>query len=329
MRHATFRQLEIFEAVARNLSFTRASEELYLTQPTVSMQVRKLADSVGLPLLEQIGKRVCLTQAGEEMLRACREVFDVLDRYDQTLADLRGLRQGRLRLAVVTTAKYFAPRLLGDFCKQYPGIEVSLKVTNRERCFQRFQDNLDDLYILGQPPEDLDAEAEPFLDNPLVVLAPHDHPLAGQTGIPLNRLAEEPFLVREAGSGTRMALQRLLDEHGLQIRVRMELGSNEAIKQSVVAGLGVSVLSQHALALDGAMGQLTVLDVAGFPIVRQWYVAYPKGKQLSVIARAFKDFLHSSSARHVQLDCAHAVAGHCPFLTQTGTGSMVKASDAA
>jgi len=291
MRHTTFRQLEVFEAIARLGSFTRAAEELFLSQPTISMQAKKLAETVGLPLFEQIGKKVFLTDAGRELHKTCREIFKHLSHFEMTAADLKGLKQGTLRLAVVTTAKYFAPRLLGPFCQQYPGIQVSLKVSNRERVLERLADNQDDLYILGQPPEELDAVAEPFLDNPLVVLAPASHPLAGKKKIPLARLAQEPFLLREPGSGTRKALERLFADHGLKIQVRMELGSNEAIKQAIVGGLGVSVLSQHTLALDAPMGQLAVLNVAGFPIERQWYVVYPAGKQLSIVASTFLDYL--------------------------------------
>lgn len=291
MRHTTFRQLEVFEAIARLGSFTRAADELFLTQPTISMQAKKLAETVGMPLFEQIGKKVFLTDAGRELHKTCREIFNHLSHFEMTTADLKGLKQGALRLAVVTTAKYFAPRLLGPFCQKYPGIQVSLKVSNRERVLERLADNQDDLYILGQPPEDLDAVAEPFLDNPLVVLAPAGHPLAGKKKIPLARLAQEPLLLREPGSGTRKALERLFADHGLKLQVRMELGSNEAIKQAIVGGLGVSVLSQHTLALDAPMGQLAVLNVVGFPIKRQWYVVYPAGKQLSIVARTFLDYL--------------------------------------
>lgn len=291
MRHTTFRQLEVFEAIARLGSFTRAAEELFLTQPTISMQAKKLAETVGLPLFEQIGKKVFLTDAGRELHATCREIFKHLSHFEMTAADLKGLKQGTLRLAVVTTAKYFAPRLLGPFCQKYPGIQVSLKVSNRERVLERLADNQDDLYILGQPPEELDAVAEPFLDNPLVVLAPAGHPLAGKRKIPLARLAQEPFLLREPGSGTRKALERLFADHGLTIKMRMELGSNEAIKQAIIGGLGVSVLSRHTLALDAPMGQLAILDVAGFPIERQWHVVYPAGKQLSIVARTFLEYL--------------------------------------
>lgn len=294
MRHSTFRQLEVFEAIARLGSFTRAAEELFLTQPTVSMQIKKLTEAVGLPLFEQVGKKIYLTDAGRALHKTSRDIFKHLSHFEMTVADIQGMKQGTLRLAVVTTAKYFAPRLLGPFCQQYPGIEVSLKVSNRERILERLADNQDDLYILGQPPEELEAESEPFLSNPLVVLAPVNHPLVGKKKIPLARLAQEPFLLREPGSGTRMAVERLFAEHGLTTKVRMELGSNEAIKQVIVGGLGVSVLSQHTLALD-APGQLAILDVEGFPIKRHWYVAYPSSKQLSVVARTFLDYLKQAS----------------------------------
>ncbi len=287
----TFRQLEVFEAIARHGSFTRAAEELFVTQPTASMQIRRLSESVGLPLFEQIGKRIHLTDAGRELYTACREVFDRIDRFEMQVADMKGLKKGRLRLAVVTTAKYFAPSLLGQFYHLYPGIEVALKVTNREHILERLADNLDDLCILGQPPEEIDAEYQPFLENPLVLLAPADHPLVGRRRIPLARIAEEPFLMREAGSGTRMAVERLFEAHRLKIKVRMELGSNEAIKQAIIGGLGISVLSQHAIGPAGSGAPFAILDAQGFPIERHWYAAYSRGKQLSVIARAFLDFL--------------------------------------
>ncbi|MCL4471827.1 MAG: LysR substrate-binding domain-containing protein [Gammaproteobacteria bacterium] len=291
MKHATLRQLKVFEAVARNLSFTRAAEELHLTQPTVSIQLKQLTDIVGLPLLEQIGKRIHLTDAGCELLVVCQSIFEGLFRFEMLVSDMKGVKAGKLRLAVITTAKYFIPRLLGPFCERYPGIDVSLKVTNRERILQRMAGNEDDLYILGQPPEHVDTRVEPFLENPLVVLAPRNHPLAGVKNIPLPRLAQESFLMREPGSGTRLATERFFAEHGLSLKVRMELGSNEAIKQAVAGGLGVAVLSAHTMALERAGGELVFLDVDGFPIRRHWYVASPRDKQPSVVALAFLDFL--------------------------------------
>jgi len=314
MHHGTLRQLEVFEAVARLGSFTRAAEELYLTQPTVSMQIKKLADAVGLPLFEQIGKKIYLTGTGRALHATCREIFDQFSRFEMAVADMKGLKKGTLKLAVVTTAKYFAPRLLGPFYQQYPGIDVSLKASNRERVLERLADNQDDLYILGQPPENIDAIAEPFLENPLVVLAPAGHPLAGQKKIPLKCLAEEPFLMREPGSGTRKALERLFAAHGLSMKVRMELGSNEAIKQAIVGGLGVSVLSRHTLAHDALMGQLAILDVENFPIERQWYVAYPSGKQLSIVARTFLDFLKQAPRIAAETAYHHPGPGSTPPL---------------
>lgn len=290
MRHTTLRQLEIFEAIARLGSFTRAAEELHLTQPTVSMQMKKLAEAVNAPLYEQVGKKIYLTDTGRALAQAAREVFSILDRFEMLVAEHQGLKKGRLRLMVITTASYFAPRLLGEFARLYPGIEVALSVTNRERVLASISENLEDLYFLGQPPENIDVVAQPFMENPLVVVAPPDHPLAGKQRIPLERLAGEPWLMREQGSGTRKALERMFAEHGLKPRIRMELGANEAIKQAILAGLGISVLSRHSLVLH-APDQFAILDVEGFPIRRQWYAVYPAGRQLSPVTRAFLDFL--------------------------------------
>jgi DNA-binding transcriptional LysR family regulator len=290
--HTTFRQLEIFEAIARLGSFTRASEELYLTQPTVSMQMKKLTDIVGVPLVEQLGKKVQLTDAGRDLVHASREVFAILDRFTMSVAERQGLKKGRLSLMAVSTASYFAPRLLGEFSHLYPGIEVSLKVTNREQVLATMDDNLADLYILGQPPDDVDMVAKAFMCNPLVILAAPDHPLAGQKDIPLAQLAKEPWLVREEGSGTRAAVERLFAEEGLEFRPRMALGSNEAVKQAILSGLGIAVMSTQALVLN-APDQFAILHAKGFPICRQWYAVYPSGRQLSTVSQAFLDFILS------------------------------------
>ncbi len=316
MKQATLHQLKVFEATARHRSFTRAAEELFLTQPTVSMQVKQLTKAVGLPLFEQVGKRLFLTAAGEELYSTCQEIFERLDKFEMKVADLKGMKQGQLRLAVVTTAKYFAPRLLGPFCQRYPGIEISLQVMNREQILERLTRNQDDLYILGQPPADLEVEAQPFLENPLIVLAPHNHPLVGQRKISLQRLAEEPLLMREPGSGTRMALQRLFEEHDIVPKVRMELGSSEAIKQAIVGGLGISVLSQHTLALGDGFHHLAILDVEGFPIRGNWHLCYLAGKHLSVVARTFADYLlteaptlaNQTAAPHVHPETSESIS---------------------
>jgi DNA-binding transcriptional LysR family regulator len=297
MIQATLHQLKVFEATARQGSFTRAAEELFITQPTVSSQIKQLTKAIGLPLFEQIGKRLYLTEAGQELLATCQDIFERLGNFEMKVADLKGTKQGILRLSVITTAKYFIPRLLGSFCQQYPGIDVSLKVKNHQQIQRRMLENQDDLYILSQPPEEMDLFAQPFLDNPLVVVAPKNHPLAGEREIPLTRLNNEPFIMRESGSGTRQAVQSLFDQYGISVQVRLELGSNEAIKQAIAGGMGISVLSQHTLISEGADSELAVLDVQHFPIKRRWYVAYLGGKRLSVIAQTFLDYLLEESQK--------------------------------
>jgi LysR family transcriptional regulator, low CO2-responsive transcriptional regulator len=291
MQNATLHQLKVFSAVARHNSFTRAAEELFLTQPTVSMQVKQLSKTVGLSLFEQVGKRLYLTEAGKELYATCQEVFEQLSRFEIAIADIKGLKQGKLRIAVVTTAKYVIPRILGPFCQRYPGIDISLTVTNHQFIIEGMLTNQNDLYILSQLPEEVDVQSHPFLENPLIVLACRNHPLVGQQNIPLARIAEEPFIMREPGSNTRKEVQRLFEANHLAPKVKLDLGSNEAIKQAVAGGLGISVLSKHTLALDGLRSQVAILDVVGFPIQRHWYVVYPTGKQLSAIATAFFEYL--------------------------------------
>jgi DNA-binding transcriptional LysR family regulator len=291
IRHSTFRQLQIFESIFRLGSFTRAAEELFLTQPTVSMQIKKLSDAIGLPLFEHVGRHVEPTQAGRELYQACTQVFEILSNLEMKIADLQGLKRGRLRVGVITTAKYLAPEMLGQFSQQYPGIDLALKVTNRERILERMQNNEDDLYIMGQAPAgELEVESYMFSPNPLVVMAPREHPLVGKKKISMERICEEPFIMREPGSGIRDATLRQFGDANLRPTVRMELGSNEAIKHAVVGGLGLAVLSLHTLALEGPDGPVAILDVEGFPIMRNWYIVYPKGKELSLAAQAFLDF---------------------------------------
>ncbi len=297
MKQVTFHQLKVFEVTARRGSFTRAAEELFLTQPTVSIQMKQLTKAVGLPLFEQVGKRLYLTQAGRELLATCQDIFERLSQFEMTVSDLQGLKRGQLRISVITTAKYVIPRLLGPFCEKYPGIDVSLIVTNHENILERLRDNLDDLYIPSQSPENMDVHCHSFLDNPLVVLASRNHPLAQEKYIPLERLNGESFIMRETGSGTRQGVEKLFREHDISIKVRLELGSNEAIKQAVAGGLGISVLSRHCLALEGQSGQLVILNVEGFPVERHWHIVYPKGKQLSVVAQTFFDYLQTDGKR--------------------------------
>jgi DNA-binding transcriptional LysR family regulator len=293
----TLGQLKAFEAVARLGSFSSAAKELFVTQPAVSKKIRLLQEEVGLPLFEQIGKRIYLTDAGRLLLNVSRDWLETWARFEQSIADLQGLKQGRLRIAVVTTSKYFVPRVLGPFCERYPGIDVAMEVINRDRLLERLARNEDDLYIMGVPPDDLDIDSEPLIGNPLVVVAPASHPLAKRSRIRFAELADQVFLMREKGSGTRIAIERLFAEEQTPLQVKMELGSNEAIKQAVAGGLGLAIMSRHALhPMTGSEG-IVELKVQGFPLKRSWYVVTPRGKQLSVVAQTFLEFLRT----HIKL----------------------------
>jgi len=294
---ATLHQLKVFETVARHGSFTRAAEELFITQPTVSSQVKQLTKAVGLPLLEQIGKSLYLTDAGRELLTTCQDIFEKLENFEMKIADLKGTKQGKLRLAVITTAKYFIPRLLGSFCQNYPGIDVELKVINHREIKERMLNNEDDLYIISNPHKDMELKIQSFLDNPLVVVGKKDHYLANKKNIAIENLNDTLFIMREKGSGTREAIHQLFDQHNVSVKVKLELGSNEAIKQAIAGGLGISILSEHCLISEGVSGELTVLDFQHFPIKRRWFVAHLTGKKLSVIAETFLNYLLKESPK--------------------------------
>ncbi len=287
----TLRQLDIFREVARTRSYTRAAEALHLTQPAVFAQVRQLEEHLQVPLIERIGKTLHLTQAGEAVLASARVVLDEIAALDMRLADIAGLRRGRLSLCIVSTAKYDIPLRLGPFARANPGIDISLSVGNREELLARFAANEDDLYILGTVPEGLDAEWRPYAENPLVLVAAPDHPLAGRRGLTPRDVAHEPFILREPGSGTRAATERFFAENGISPPVTMELGAGEAVQEAVRTGLGLSVLSRGAAELELATGRLVALDMAGFPILRHWHVAWPRGKRLSPAAQAFLEVL--------------------------------------
>ncbi len=301
MKQATFHQLQILEAVARYSSFTRAAEALNLTQPTVSQQMKQLTKLIGMPLIEQLGRKLYLTAPGKEVLAAANQITDRLQQLENTLNNLQGLDKGHLSLATTATAKYFVPRLLGTFHKRHPAIELQLNITNQAEVLKRLTRNEDDLYFTGYPPQDLDIELCPVLPNPLVVVAASNHPLAQQTKtISLQRMAQEPFILRESGSGTRAIVEQFFAENGLNLNAVMEMSSNEAIKQGIVGGLGISVLSQHTLSLVAPGSSLTCLNVEGFPIQQQWYAVYPKGKQLSYTAQTFLDFLLNEGKQIVE-----------------------------
>ena len=291
-KRISFRQLQVFESIARHENFTRAAEELFLAQPTVSMQIKKLEESVGAPLFEQIGKKVFLTAIGRELFKSARDILEILAHFEMQKSDLQGMKTGQLRLAVVTTAKYYAPYMLGLFCQQYPGIDVALKVTNRERLLDRLAQNMDDLYIIGNPPQDRQNRFIPLTENPLVVIAAKDHPLTKRKPpLSIEDIVDQQFIVREPGSGTRMALEDHFNKHDHSIRIKMELGSNEAIKHAVASGLGISIVSRHTLSMGIQGGPVVELNVEGFPISWPWYIGHMTGKRLSVVARTFLDFI--------------------------------------
>lgn len=294
--HVSLRQLRVFEAVARHNSYTRAAEELHLSQPAVSMQVRQLEDEIGLPLFERLGKQVVVTEAGREVFHYSRAIGQSLREMEEVLESLKGVSRGSLRIAVASTVNYFAPRLMAIFQQRHPGIGLRLDVTNRESLVQMLDSNTVDLVLMGVPPRNVEVEAEAFMDNPLVVIAPPDHPLEGERGIPLARLAEEVFVMREEGSGTRQAMERFFSERGQTIRYGMQMTRNEAVKQAVRSGLGLSVVSLHTIELELETGRLVILDVEGFPDRRQWYLVYRRGKRLSPAAGAFRDFVLTEAA---------------------------------
>lgn len=293
----TMRQLQVFQAVARHLSYTRAAVELHLSQPAVSMQIRQLEDNLGLALFEQLGKKIYLTSAGRELLPYCRDITRQLGKIREVCAAQRGLSEGTLALAVPGTANAFATRLLAAFCEAHPGISFNLDIANRKGLLERLEHNETDLVIMGKPPDDADLVEERFMDNPLVVIAPRGHALADRHRIPLTELLDSAFVVREAGSGTRIAMERFFDRYRVTLRARMELASNEAIKQAVMAGLGLGIVSLHTLELELAAQRLAVLDVEGFPIMRYWYVVHRQGKRLAPVAEAFRAFVIEEAPR--------------------------------
>ena len=300
MKNVTLRQLKIFEAVARHLSFSRAAEELHLTQPAVSMQVQALEDQAGLPLTEQAGKKVRLTAAGEEVARQARRIAEQLREAGEALAALKGVEAGRLKIGVVSTAKYFAPSLLAEFRRRHPGVEVQLMVHNRGTIVRLLAENEIDLAIMGTPPGEFETVAREFADHPLVFIAAPDHRLAQRRRIDPRQLAEETLLIREPGSGTRSALERFLVEHGVVAGKVMELGSNETIKQAVMAGLGISFISEHTIGLERSVGRLVRLNVNGTPLNRQWRLVHRTDKRLMPAAMAFVEFMNAEGSRLIE-----------------------------
>jgi DNA-binding transcriptional LysR family regulator len=289
-KHGTLPQLRVFEASARLGSLTRAAQELHIAQPTASVQIKKLSETVGVPLFEQVGKRVYLTDAGRRLHAGCNDVFRAFSAIEEALNGMRAIESGHLRLAVSSTGKYFVPRMLGAFIQRYPGVEASLEIHNWKALIDRLANNEDDLYIFAAPLARDDVVTQALLPNPLVVFARDDHPLANARQIAFGRIAAEPFLMRERGSGTRLLAMQLFERRGLAPRIRMELNTDEAIKEAILAGLGVAIMSRFTLGLEPESPRLICLDVEGFPLENHWHFAYPVGKQLTATARAFMDF---------------------------------------
>ncbi len=287
------RQLRIFEAVARHGSISRAAVELHLTQPAVSMQIKQLEEQIGLALIDQVGKRLAMTEAGQELrAHAGRIGAQMLD-LNAAMDQLRDLERGMLRLAVVSTANYFLPRIIAAFSARHPGVRISLKVANREAVLAALADNQTDLAIIGRPPVGVDLTACDFMDNPLVVIAAPTHPLASLGTMPIQALDGHTLVVREPGSGTRLAMDRFLSEQGVDYRAGCELSSNEAIKQAVQAGLGLAIAPLQTLELELETGRLVALPVEGFPLIRHWYVVHRGDKRLSTASQAFRALLLS------------------------------------
>lgn len=291
MRNATIRQLQIFSVAATHLSFARAAEKLHLTHAAISLQIKQLEEVFGSQLFDRIGKRVFLTEAGEILLDHARQILQSLKDADESLMALKGLKGGRVAIAVTSTAEYFAPGLLAAFRQAQADVRVRLLVDNREEVSRLLIANEVDLAIMGRPPADLEAEAVSFAPHPLVLIAGAEHPLAARARLTVKDLAPEALIVRESGSGTRSAMEEFFAQHATKPRIGMEMGSNEAIKQAVVAGLGISFISQHTLGLELSSGRLAILKVEGTPVMRRWFLVRHKSKRLTPALGAFWDFV--------------------------------------
>jgi DNA-binding transcriptional LysR family regulator len=300
MKNATLRQLKVFEAVARRLSFSRAAEELHLTQPAVSAQVKQLEGHAGLPLFEQLGKKIYLTPAGREMLQYARAIIQQFHDAETAMAELKGIAGGRLNIAVISAGDYFFPRLLAEFTHRHPGVALNLEVHNREALLRELAENRTDLAVMVRPPLDLDTINEPFARHPYVIVAPPNHPLVGRRRIPLATILREPFVVREQGSDTWNSMGEAFGERLAELNIAMELRSSETIKQAVIAGMGLTFLSAYTISLELQVGSLAVLDVQGFPLMLNWYLVHRRNKRLPAVAQAFREFLMAEGAALIQ-----------------------------
>jgi DNA-binding transcriptional LysR family regulator len=296
MKNATLRQLKVFETVARLLSFSRAAEELHLTQPAVSTQVKKLEEHAGVPLFEQLGKKIFLTPAGAELLQISRAIIQQFDLAESAMTQFSGVAGGKLNVAVISAGDYFFPRLLVEFAGRYEGVTLNLSVHNREGLLTQLTDNLTDLAVMVRPPQDIDTVNEPFAPHPYVIVAAPNHRLVSQRRIPIESVVREPFVVREKGSDTWNSMEDGLGPHLTNLSIAMEIRSTETIKQAVIAGMGISFMSAHTISKELQSGSLAVLDVEGFPLMLNWYVVHRRNKRLPPVAQAFKNFLLADGA---------------------------------
>ncbi|HET7525015.1 MAG TPA: LysR substrate-binding domain-containing protein [Burkholderiaceae bacterium] len=300
MKNATLRQLKVFETAARHLSFSRAAQELHLTQPAVSTQIKLLQQHAGCRLFEQLGKKVYLTPAGSELLRYSRAIIELFRQAGEAMAKRQGASGGTLNVAVISAGDYFFPQLLAEFARNAPAVKLNLGVFNRQQLLQQLADNLTDLAVMVRPPRELDTVNEPFASHPYVIVARPDHPLARRRRVPVSALLGEPWLTRERGSDTWNSMEDAFGAQLAKLNVAMEIRSTETIKQAVIAGLGLSFLSAHTIGRELEMKQLAVLDVAGFPLQRQWYVVHLRQKVLAPVAMAFKAFLLERGAQLIE-----------------------------
>jgi DNA-binding transcriptional LysR family regulator len=296
MKNATLRQLKVFETVARRLSFSRAAEELHLTQPAVSSQVKSLEEHAGVALFEQLGKKIFLTPAGAELLRHSRAIISQFRQAEDAMAQFKGISGGQLNVAVISAGDYFFPRLLVAFAQRHPGVTLNFSVHNREELLHQLSENLTDLAVMVRPPIGLDTTNESFAPHPYVIVAAATHPLAHVRGIALATIVREPFVVREKGSDTWNSMQDGFGRSIARLNIAMEIRSTETIKQAVIAGMGISFLSAHTVSQELLAGSLIVLDVKKFPLMLDWYVVHRKNKVLAPVAQAFKAFLLSDGA---------------------------------
>ncbi|MES2258272.1 MAG: LysR family transcriptional regulator [Pseudomonadota bacterium] len=300
MKHATLRQLKVFEAVARHLSYSRAAEELHLTQPAVSTQVKTLEGHVGLVLFEQLGKKVYLTPGGAELLYHSRAIIQQFQEAEDSLTQFRGIAGGKLNVAVISAGDYFFPRLMVEFARRHPGVKLNLTVHNRAELLEQLGHNQTDLAVMVRPPREIDAEHAAFAPHPYVIVAPPGHPLAGVRDIPVETVIKEAFVVRERGSDTWNSMEDGFGPHLASLNIAMEIRSTETIKQAVIAGMGVAFLSAHTISLELKAGSLVMLDVVGFPVMLNWYVVHRKNKRLPPVALAFKNFLLNDGAELIE-----------------------------